>query len=164
MEPRVTILLVEDDPAHAEIIRRNLQASGVGRRLRHVADGQEALDYLFRQGRFEDPASSPRPDLVLLDLRLPKVAGLEVLRRLKADVSLQTIPVVVLTTSSNQPDIMDAYANRASSYLVKPADFTQFTDLMHAFVRYWLDLNSYANRTQDAADPRCHSEMNVRRL
>lgn len=143
MPASLAILLVEDNPAHAEIIRRNLELSRLDSRLRHVEDGQQALDYLFRQGRFADPASSPRPDIVLLDLRLPKVEGLEVLRRIKADPALQTIPVVVLTTSANQPDIIGAYANRASSYLVKPVDFQQFANLMDTFVGYWLGLNSY---------------------
>ncbi len=81
----VVILLVEDDPAHAEIVRRNLETFRVANRMHHVSDGQAALDYLFRQDAFADPADSPTPDLILLDLRLPKVDGMEVLRRIKAD-------------------------------------------------------------------------------
>lgn len=137
------ILLVEDDPAHAEITRRNLEASGVSHHLVHLEDGQAALDYLFRRGRFEDPAEAPRPHLVLLDLRLPKVEGLEVLRRIKSDEELREVPVVVLTTSAAPPDIADAYLHSASSYLVKPTDFDQFTELLGTFGQYWLSWNRY---------------------
>ncbi|MBK1718213.1 response regulator [Thiocystis violacea] len=142
VEP-LLILLVEDDPAHAEIARRNLELSQIPTRIRHVEDGQEALDYLFRQGPYADPASSPRPCIILLDLRLPKVGGLEVLRRIKQDSELAIIPVVVLTTSAAPPDIRGAYANQASSYLVKPVDFEQFRRLLETFGCYWLGFNRY---------------------
>ena len=112
------ILLVEDDPAHAEITRRNLDASGIAHRLIHLDDGQAALDYLFRRGRFQNPSETPRPHLILLDLRLPKVEGLEVLRRVKGDDALREVPVVVLTTSAAPADIADAYRHSASSYLI----------------------------------------------
>jgi len=141
-EPLV-ILLVEDDPAHAEIVRRNLADFRVANRLVHVEDGQAALDYLFRQGRYGDPASSARPHLILLDLRLPKVDGLEVLRRLKEDDQLKSIPTVVLTTSGAESDMVNAYSNGAGSYLVKPVDFTKFTALMEAFGFYWLAWNRF---------------------
>jgi CheY-like chemotaxis protein len=137
------ILLVEDDPAHAEITRRNLEMCRVANHLRHVEDGQEALDYLFRQGRYSDPETSPRPHLILLDLRLPKVEGLEVLRRIKANPDTQNIPVVVLTTSSAESDILGAYAHNASSYLVKPVDFEKFAKLLDTFGYYWLAWNQY---------------------
>lgn len=139
----LSILLVEDDPAHAEITRRNLEMCRVANRLTHVEDGQEALDYLFRQGRYADPESSPRPHLILLDLRLPKVEGLEVLRRVKANPETQNIPVVVLTTSSAESDILGAYAHSASSYLVKPVDFEKFAKLLDTFGYYWLAWNQY---------------------
>ncbi|MGB0129788.1 MAG: response regulator [Rhodocyclaceae bacterium] len=141
-EPLV-ILLVEDDPAHAEIVRRNLEQNHIANRLEHVEDGQAALDYLFRQGRYADPASSPRPHIVLLDLRLPKVEGLDVLRRVKADEILGDIPVVVLTTSAAEADIVAAYHFRANSYLVKPVDFSKFAGLMDTFGYYWLAWNQY---------------------
>jgi len=141
-EPLV-ILLVEDDPAHAEIVRRNLADFRVANRLVHVEDGQAALDYLFRQGRYSDPATSARPHLILLDLRLPKVDGLEVLRRLKEDDQLKSIPTVVLTTSGAESDMVNAYSNGAGSYLVKPVDFTKFTALMEAFGFYWLAWNRF---------------------
>ena len=145
----VVILLVEDDPAHAEIVRRNLASFRVVNRpvrLLHVADGQEALDYLFRRAEFQDPDRSPRPNLILLDLRLPKVDGLEVLKTVKADAELARIPVVVLTTSVAEADMAKAYANHANSYLVKPVDFSQFLKLMDAIGFYWLVWNQYPAR------------------
>lgn len=135
------ILLVEDDPAHAEIVRRNLEDFPVPNRIVHVTDGQLALDYLFRTGTFADPASAPRPGVVLLDLRLPKIDGLEVLRTVKAEPDLGMVPVVILTTSSAEADKARAYACQANSYLVKPVDVQQFTELMQAFGSYWLDWN-----------------------
>jgi CheY-like chemotaxis protein len=139
----ITILLVEDDPAHAEIVRRNLEEFRVANRIVHVEDGQAALDYLFRQAAFADPPSSPRPSLILLDLRLPKVDGLEVLRRIKEDEDLKKIPTVVLTTSAVESDIVNAYSHGVGSYLVKPVDFEKFTKLMEAFGFYWLAWNRF---------------------
>ena len=139
----ITILLVEDDPAHAEIVRRNLEDFRVANRMVHVEDGQAALDYLFRQAAFADPQSSPRPSLILLDLRLPKVDGLEVLRRIKEDEDLKRIPTVVLTTSAAESDTVNAYSHGAGSYLVKPVDFEKFTMLMEAFGFYWLAWNRF---------------------
>ena len=139
----ITILLVEDDPAHAEIVRRNLADFRVGTRIIHVDDGQAALDYLFREGPYTDPQTNPRPDLILLDLRLPMVDGLEVLRRIKEDAELKRIPTVVLTTSAAETDMVQAYKNGAGSYLVKPVDFDKFTKLMKAFGFYWLAWNRF---------------------
>jgi two-component system response regulator len=139
----VTILLVEDDPAHAEIVKRNLSEYRIANRLFHVEDGQEALDYLFRENQFASPHASPRPDLVLLDLRLPKVDGQEVLRRLQADVDLRSIPVVVLTTSTAEIDMISAYTNGAASYLTKPIDFDKFRQMLEAFGFYWLMWNQF---------------------
>lgn len=139
----IIILLVEDDPAHAEIVRRNLEDFRVANRIVHVTDGQAALDYLFRQNGYADAVASPEPNMVLLDLRLPKVDGLEVLRRIKADDRLKLIPVVVLTTSAAESDIVSAYSHGADSYLVKPVDFDKFTKLMEAFGYYWLAWNRF---------------------
>ncbi|MFH0995663.1 MAG: response regulator [Pseudomonadota bacterium] len=139
----VVILLVEDDPAHAEIVRRNLETFRVANRMHHVSDGQAALDYLFRQDAFADPADSPTPDLILLDLRLPRVDGMEVLRRIKADDKLKCIPTVILTTSAAEADMVDAYAKGAGSYLVKPVNFEKFTQMMDAFGFYWLAWNRF---------------------
>jgi CheY-like chemotaxis protein len=139
----IVILLVEDDLAHAEIVRRNLADFRVANRIVHVEDGQAALDYLFHENGYRDPAKSARPDLILLDLRLPKVDGQEVLRRIKEDEDLRTIPAVVLTTSHAEGDMVEAYANCAASYLVKPVDFKKFTELMDAFGFYWLAWNRF---------------------
>jgi CheY-like chemotaxis protein len=139
----VYIMLVEDDPAHAEIVRRNLADFRVANRIIPVTDGQMALDYLFRQGAFADPKKHPRPDLILLDLRLPKVDGLEVLRRMKEDPELKRIPTVILTTSAAESDMVNAYSHGAGSYLVKPVDFEKFTKLMEAFGFYWLAWNKF---------------------
>ena len=137
----VVILLVEDDPAHAEIVRRNFENSLIANRVIHVSDGQEALDYMFRAGRYSDPVTAPRPGLILLDLRLPKVDGLEVLKSIKADPDLSRIPVVILTTSSAEYDVVKAYDRHANSYLVKPVDFPQFIALMETLGYYWLAWN-----------------------
>jgi two-component system response regulator len=139
----ILILLVEDDAAHAEITRRNLADFRVANRIIHVWNGQEALDYLFRQGQYVDPQTSPRPHLILLDLRLPKVEGLEVLRQIKADPDLHSVPVVVLTTSAAESDVLDAYQDNVNSYLVKPVDFEKFARLLESFGYYWLAWNRY---------------------
>jgi CheY-like chemotaxis protein len=139
----ILILLVEDDPAHAEIVQRNLRDFRVANRIIHVEDGQAALDYLFRRGAYTAPQSSPRPEIVLLDLRLPKVDGLEVLRQIKEDTDLKRIPTVILTTSNAESDMAQAYSNGAGSYLVKPVDFEKFTKLINDFGYYWLAWNKY---------------------
>jgi CheY-like chemotaxis protein len=141
------ILLVEDDPAHAEIVRRNFEEFHVANRLMHVGDGQAALDYLYRRGEFRDPERAPVPSLILLDLRLPKVEGLEVLKTIKSDSRLSRIPVVILTTSAGETDMVNAYEYHANSYLVKPVDFPRFVDLMKTLGYYWLVLNEYPARS-----------------
>jgi CheY-like chemotaxis protein len=142
VEP-VTILLVEDDPAHAEIVRRSLKGFRVANRIAHVKDGQEALDYLFRRDAYANPETSPRPAIILLDLRLPKVDGLEVLRLIKEDAELIKIPAMVLSTSKAEADVAAAYAHGAVSYLVKPVDSGVFFSLMESFCLYWLTLNRF---------------------
>jgi len=139
----IVILLVEDDEAHAEIVRRNFETSHLANRLMHVSDGQAALDYLHRRNGFSNPEKSPRPGIILLDLRLPKVDGLEVLKKIKADSDFSPIPVVILTTSKAEEDMVRAYDNHANSYLVKPVDFSQFTKLMETFGYYWLAWNQF---------------------
>ncbi|MFO0951237.1 MAG: response regulator [Isosphaeraceae bacterium] len=139
----IYILLVEDDPAHAEIVYRNLSDFRVANRIITVRDGQEALDYLHRVNGFAPPAEAPRPDLILLDLRLPKVDGLDVLSRIKADDDLCLIPTVVLTTSRAEEDLVRAYSHGASSYLEKPVDFEKFSSLLKAFGFYWLVWNQF---------------------
>jgi CheY-like chemotaxis protein len=137
----VVILLVEDDPAHAEIVRRNFENFRIANRLIHLADGQAALDYLFRLGKYCLPESSPLPGLILLDLRLPKIDGLEVLAAIKNDSALNRIPVVIMTTSDAETDMLKAYQQHVNSYVVKPVDFSQFTKLLEALGYYWLVWN-----------------------
>jgi CheY-like chemotaxis protein len=136
-------LLIEDNPAHAELIRRNFETYRIANRLYHVADGEAALDYLFRRRAYADPVQSPRPHLILLDLRLPRIDGLEVLKIIKASQELCTIPVVILTTSEAEQDVARAYQCHANSYLVKPVDFDKFTELMEELGFYWLAWNYY---------------------
>jgi CheY-like chemotaxis protein len=133
--------LVEDDPAHAEIVRRNFAGFRIANRLMHVTDGQAALDYLYHRAEFSNPEQSPRAGLVLLDLRLPKVDGLEVLKIVKSDADLSRIPVVILTTSAAEADMVKAYDCHANSYLVKPVDFAQFVALTETLGYYWLAWN-----------------------
>lgn len=134
----LTILLVEDNLPHAELVKRGLGAHEIANKIYHVSDGEAALAYLLRQGVYADPATSPRPHVVLLDLRLPKVSGLDVLKEIKTNNDLRTIPVVILTTSTAERDVVSAYAQHANSYLVKPVDFVAFTRLMHDLGLYWL--------------------------
>lgn len=142
----MSLLLVEDNPDHAELVRRCVSDARPDAEVRHVADGQEALDYLLRRGSWSDPETSPRPQLILLDLRLPRIDGFEILRRLKEHPGLCHVPVVVLTTSSAESDIRRAYELRANSYVVKPADFDEFHRLMADLGRYWLGWNTDLER------------------
>lgn len=137
----LAVLLVEDNPDHAELISRCLDENEIGGRLYHVNDGEEALDFLAHQGRFSDPESSPRPALILMDLRLPKLDGLSLLRKIKSNADYNAIPVVVLTTSTADPDIEGAYAARANAYLAKPLNFEEFKLHLQTAARFWLQCN-----------------------
>ena len=139
----IVILLAEDEPAHAEIIRRTMKISRIANRLEHVVDGQQALDYLYRREGFADPDVSPRPGLILLDLRMPRVDGLDVLQQIKSDSDLTRIPTVILTTSAAETDIAKAYDAHANSYLVKPVDFNKLTKMMETVGYYWLLWNCH---------------------
>ena len=139
----LTVLLVEDNEDHTELILRNLRNHRVANKIFHVADGEEALDYLFRRGDYTDPATSPRPHVVLLDLRLPKIDGLEVLKEIRTSDELTRTPVVILTTSKAEQDVAQAYEYHANSYLVKPVDFDSFARLMDDLGFYWLGWNHY---------------------
>jgi CheY-like chemotaxis protein len=139
-----TVLLVEDDADHAELVVRCLGQHVPAAVPYHVTDGQVALDYLLRRGSYSAPASSPAPDLILLDLRLPRVDGLTVLREIKASAELRHIPVVVLTTSDAEKDVARAYDTHANSYLVKPMDFAKFDKLIHDLGLYWEGWNRHA--------------------
>lgn len=138
----VLVMLVEDNDDHAELVLRQMADHRIANNVIRLADGQEALDYLFRNGKFEDPETSPRPHVIFLDLRLPKVDGLEVLKLLKESIELRKIPVVVLTTSEGERDVAKAYLNHTNSYVVKPVDYQKFRDLMNDLGFYWMSWNT----------------------
>lgn len=140
-ENDVEILLVEDNPDDAEIALRALSKQHISNRIIHVRDGKEALDFLFGRGTFEGRDARRKPKLVLLDLKLPKVSGLEVLKILKGDPFTRHIPVVILTSSREERDLVEGYDLGANSYLLKPVDFQRFCDCMREIGFYWLLLN-----------------------
>jgi len=137
----VLVMLIEDNIDHAELVIRTLEDHRIANKVRHFLDGQSALDYLFRRGEFSESSETQRPHIILLDLRLPRVDGIDVLRAIKEDQGLKTIPVVVLTTSEAEKDVARAYYNRANSYLVKPVGFEDFKKLMDDLGFYWLGWN-----------------------
>lgn len=128
------LLLVEDNEAHARIVTKGFRAAGNHGTMDRVADGKEAIDYVRRHGKYRD---RPRPDVILLDLKLPRLDGHGVLSTLKSDERLKLIPVVVLTTSDADCDIAEAYRLHANSYLVKPVGYIKFRDLICAVTSYW---------------------------
>jgi two-component system response regulator len=136
----VEILLVEDNPRDAELTQRALRQHRLANRLVHVKDGQEALDWLFRVPSDEKDAMR-HPKIVLLDLKLPKVDGLEVLRKIRSDPRTQLIPVVVLTSSRQESDIVKSYSLGVNSYIVKPVDFDNFAAAVAEIGHYWLIVN-----------------------
>ncbi len=137
----VDILLVEDNPYDAELALRALKKANISNPIHHVKDGAEALEYLFAEGIYARRPPDVQPRVVLLDLKLPKVSGLEVLERIKQDERTRRTPVVVLTSSNETPDIEAAYHLGANSYIVKPVDFDKFTEAMASVGWYWLLLN-----------------------
>jgi two-component system response regulator len=136
----IEILLVEDNPHDVELTLRAFRQSKIANRIDVVRDGEEALAYLFRTGVHADRGND-NPRVVLLDLKLPKIDGLEVLRRVRADAELKTLPVVVLTTSREERDVVESYRLGVNSFIVKPVDFSQFTDVVQQLGLYWLVLN-----------------------
>ena len=135
------VMLVEDNLDHAELVMRALADHRVANRIIHFTDGQSALDYLFRRGEYVD-MSDPCPHVILLDLRLPRVDGMQVLQAVKESQDLRQIPVVVLTTSEAEKDIARAYYNHANSYLVMTVGYVEFVKLMQVLGFYWLGWNT----------------------
>jgi two-component system response regulator len=138
-----TILLVEDNPDDELLTLRALKKNSVFNNVVVARDGAEALDYLFGEGAYAGRDTSDVPQLVLLDLKLPKVDGLEVLRRLRADERTRLLPVVILTSSREQQDLLDGYSHGANSYVRKPVDFAQFSRAVEQLELYWLVLNEF---------------------
>jgi two-component system response regulator len=137
----VEVLLVEDNPRDAELTIRALKRHNLANQLFHVEDGADALDFLFGRGKYEGRRGASSPKVVLLDLKLPKVNGLEILRIMKNDPHLHTIPVVVVTSSAEDPDMQTAYQLGANSYVVKPVQFDAFMEAMSKLGVYWLMVN-----------------------
>ncbi|MDY6805911.1 MAG: response regulator [Cyanobacteriota bacterium] len=136
-----SILLVENNPDEQELAQLALEQTGYFHQLMVVSDGIEALDYLFCTGKFSQRQPETMPSLVLLDLKLPKIDGLEVLRRLRADGRTKLLPIVILTTSTEIEDVVKGYRSGCNSYIRKPVDFAEFSDLLKQVWVYWLDLN-----------------------
>lgn len=137
----VEILLVEDNPRDAELTIRALKKHNLASKLLHVEDGVEALDYLFARGKFAERDAKDLPKVILLDLKLPRINGLEVLRALKVDERTMAIPIVVVTSSAEDPDVRTAYQLGANSYVIKPVQFDAFIDAMTKLGIYWLMVN-----------------------
>jgi CheY-like chemotaxis protein len=134
MVPPCPILLVEDNEDDVLITKRAFSKGGLANVLSVVRDGDEALDFVFRRGRF---ANAPRPGLILLDLNLPRVDGFAVLKALKSDPEVRAIPVIVLTTSKRDEDVLRSYTFHANSYIEKPVEFERFVEVLRSFKIYW---------------------------
>lgn len=141
MGESVEIVLVEDDPGDVKLALHAFRKHNLANRVIVMRDGEEALEYLFRTGRHAHLQGAPLPRLILLDLKLPLVDGLEVLRRLKADPVSRVIPVVVLTSSSEERDLVESYALGVNSFIQKPVDFDRFVEVVRHLGMYWLLVN-----------------------
>lgn len=141
MNNEIEILLVEDNPDDAELTIRALKKNNIINHIVHLKDGDEALDFLFRNGEYANLPYSNHPKFILLDLKMPKVNGKEVIRQLKANPSTASIPIVVLTSSKEDPDIETCYQLGVNSYIVKPVGFENFTKSVAQLGLYWMLLN-----------------------
>ncbi len=133
----IDILLVEDNPDHAMLTRRVLEDYGVANTVHVVENGADALDYIYRRGKYSNGKNAPRPGLILLDVKLPKVDGFEVLKQLKSDPEHGSIPVVMLTTSARDEEVARGYAEGANSYVTKPVRFDEFAEKVKNIGLYW---------------------------
>ena len=141
----VEILLVEDNPNDAELTIRALKKKNLANNIVHLKDGAEALDYIFCTGKYAGRDIQNKPKAILLDLKMPKVNGLEVLERVKADARTRSIPIIVLTSSNEDPDVRKCYDMGVNSYIVKPVGFDNFTKAVAELGFYWLLLNQAPN-------------------
>ena len=135
------ILVVEDNPDHLELTVLTLEEHGVTAEIAVARDGAEALDYLFGQGIHAERDTQKQPAFILLDMKLPKLSGLDVLRAVRANSLTALVPVIMLTSSSEQSDILACYQNGANSFIRKPVDFGEFTEKLHCLQAYWLGVN-----------------------
>lgn len=136
---QLTVLLIEDNPRDVKLTQRAFKQTEMMHDLRVVRDGDEALAYLHREGVYADAQSSPRPDVILLDLNLPRMGGHELLRRVKQNPRFKHVPIIVLTTSGRPDDILQAYDAGANAYLLKPVEFTRFTEVLGQLGKFWLE-------------------------
>jgi two-component system response regulator len=136
-----SILIVEDEPAHAELTERAIRKAGNANRIDVVIDGEEALAYLFNRGKYADKKRYPCPGLILLDIKLPGIDGIDVLKQIKEHPDLRRIPVIMLTTSEREEDVARSYAHYANSYLTKPVGFKEFEEKVRQMDFYWMILN-----------------------
>jgi two-component system, response regulator len=137
----IEILLVEDNPSDVELTLRALKRNNLANQVHVARDGAEALDFIFAEGNYTERDIKKRPKVILLDLKLPKVSGLEVLQRIRSDERTKDIPVVVMTSSKEVPDISESYKLGVNSYIVKPLDFDKFVQVISELGLYWLSLN-----------------------
>ena len=137
----LNILLVEDEEAHAELTRRAIRKAGNANRIDIIPDGEKALDYLFNRGEYADKDKYPLPGLILLDIKLPGMDGIEVLKIIKEDPDVRKVPVIMLTTSEREEDIREAYHYHANSYLTKPVGYKEFEEKVRQIDFYWMLLN-----------------------
>ena len=141
MENEIEILLVEDNPGDAEMTIRALRKNNLANNLMHVKDGAQALDFIFAQGEYANRTNKNLPKIVVLDLKMPKVNGIEVLRRIKNDERTRKMPVVVLTSSKEDPDVDECYRLGVNSYVVKPVEFDEFFKAVSDLGLYWMIVN-----------------------
>jgi two-component system response regulator len=140
-QPRpITILMADDDVDDRQMTKEAFEEAKLANDLRFVEDGEELLDYLFRRGKYVDPATSPRPSLLLLDLNMPRIDGREALRQLKADPRFRSLRVIILTTSKAEEDILRTYNLSAASYIAKPVTFAALVDVVRTLGKYWLEI------------------------
>ena len=141
MEIAAEIILVEDNPSDADLIKRALNKNNVANKILHLKDGQEVIDYLFGEGQWKGRTTANTPKVILLDLKMPKVSGIEVLKKIKSNQETMGIPVVVLTSSKEDPDIKECYKLGVNSYVVKPVGFEDFSRTVAQLGLYWLLIN-----------------------
>ena len=141
MEIAAEIILVEDNPSDADLIKRALNKNNVANKILHLKDGQEVLQYLFGEGQWKGRTTANTPKVILLDLKMPKVSGIEVLKKIKSNDETRSIPVVILTSSKEDPDIKECYKLGVNSYVVKPVGFEEFSTTVAQLGLYWLLIN-----------------------